>query len=144
MISLAQDKKPENLCLSFKAHKISAPGNQILVMGEVMWSGFIQAREGQTFFESVARVGGVERKANIKKIQILRCSPDFETVEKNIFVDYKKIIHKTEIDVVMEGGDIIIVRKSRKMELPEEYFERVLNPSLPHRKPTGLYPKIFY
>ena len=63
-----------------------------------------------TLLQAIAKCGGATERANLKKIQILRRSPD--GTQRGILVDVRKVRKGLEADPVLQDGDVVIVQET--------------------------------
>lgn len=109
----AQTEK-ENFCSKLKKAEPLFSDSKILIIGEVSYPQIIEQPEFPLkFSRSIAMVGGVSRKSYYKKIQVVKCSADFDSIESITFVNYRKIKTGDEKDLDLKGGEIIFVPKAK-------------------------------
>ena len=89
--------------------------NEILVTGEVFKPQIIKLRKIPVPFSyAIAMVGGLSEDSFIEETQIIRCSPDFDSIEKITFVNFQKIKNGKQEDLEVKAGEIIYVPKMKK------------------------------
>jgi polysaccharide export outer membrane protein len=94
--------------------EIIVPFDQLLnvyVYGEVRNPGAVQFLESKkiTLLQAVAQAGGLTEWANAVQVMIKRKDPKTGK-ERNLWYNLKKIIDGKRPDVILEDGDIVIVR----------------------------------
>jgi polysaccharide biosynthesis/export protein len=98
----------------FANDMINVPARVVLTvfcLGEVKSPGALQfnSSERMTLLTAVARAGGLTDRAS-KKLRIKRRDRNGKEVE--IEVDYRRVLSGKEADVVLESGDVLVVKES--------------------------------
>jgi len=92
----------------------SGADNLIYLTGRVMRTGSQPFKEGDklSVYAAILNAGGPARFADLKKVYVLRASPDGTKVR--IPVNVEAIQHGRTADIPVQGNDIIVV--------PEKFF----------------------
>ena len=110
----AQETK-QNICSQIKETNFLVSDKQVVVIGEVFDPQILKATKFPiTVTQSIATVGGLTKEANVKEVQIIKCSSSLRSADIVTFVNLQKIRNKEKMDLELKGGEIIYIPKMKK------------------------------
>lgn len=136
-----QEKRP-NACIQIKNANISISKDEILLMGDVLVQTSINLRKDSplSLAQAIAMAGGFPKNANTKKIKVIKCDSEFEKIESQVLVNFKKFQEGKIKDLILKGQEIIIVGDVKIKRAIKDWKNKIGKPA----EYKGPQPKILY